>query len=119
MKLSENMIQSLIRIALSKSGCVVRLNTGTFYQGKLSKHPVTHKPILTNIRAVKCGVEGIPDLLLIGNDGTVTFIEVKAEKGRTSEAQKRFMEFLKNRNHRCGIARSVDEAIEIVKGEKG
>lgn len=107
-------IQNSIRIALSSHGCVVRLQSGTFYQGQLSTHPITHKPILINIRAVKVGLDGLPDLIHLGDNGRVGFIEVKSEHGKASDVQKRFLAWLTARNIPCGIARSVADALRII-----
>lgn len=112
---SEIDIQSRIRIALSRFGCVCRMNTGTFYQGTLSHHPITHQPILTNIRVVKVGLDGLPDLMLIGNGGTVSFIEVKSATGHCRADQKQFLKFLADRGYKAGVARSVEDALEIIK----
>lgn len=106
--MGEIKMQSEIRIALSKYGCVVRLNSGTFYQGRMVSGN------LTDIRPVKCGIPGMPDLMFIGDNGKVCFIEVKSATGKASVEQKRFLAFLNERNIPCGIARSVFDALRII-----
>lgn len=105
---SESNIMNSIRIALSKYGCIVRLNSGTFYQGRMVSGN------LTDIRPVKCGIPGMPDLMFIGDNGKVCFIEVKSATGKASVEQKRFLAFLNERKISCGIARSVYDALQII-----
>ena len=47
-------------------------------------------------------------------DGQIFFIEVKNEKGRLREDQKKFMNAMKKRGALVGVARSVKEAMDIV-----
>lgn len=98
--MTETDIQNQIRIALSKYGIVIRLNTGNFE--------------LKDGRRIVCGVKGLSDLLFIGN-GKVAFIEVKNIHGKPLQEQLNFMAAVKKLGHRAGIAHSVEEALEIIK----
>ena len=111
-------LQSAIRIALSAHGIVIRLNTGTYYQGRVVANPFTGEKTLHDIRPVKCGVTGLSDLIFLGNNGSVHFIECKTEKGRITPEQVRFIKLMNDRGIRSGIARSVAEALEIVGEDK-
>lgn len=99
--MTETDIQNEIRKALSEYGIVIRMNTGNFQ--------------LADGRRIVCGVKGLSDLLFIGNDGRCAFIEVKNEKGKPSQEQLNFINRVRKMGHRAGIARSVDEAMEIVR----
>jgi hypothetical protein len=64
--------------------------------------------------------EGFPDLFGFIEERTgVTpvFIEVKSERGKVSEKQHAFIRAAKHAGCRAGIARSVEEALAIVRGE--
>lgn len=94
-----------IRLALSELGyCVFRINSG--------------KVKMADGRWFDVGVpKGFSDLVAI-KDGNISFIEVKAEHGRPTTEQINFINTMKNRyGCRAGIARSVNEAIAIVKGD--
>ncbi|EAF0864344.1 VRR-NUC domain-containing protein [Listeria monocytogenes] len=101
---SEQNIQNEIRLALSKSGYVVfRVNSG--------------KVKMQDGRFFDTGVpNGFSDLMGFKEGGKIFFIEVKNEKGRVSEVQKRFLSAMKNKGAICGVARSVEEALQIVEG---
>jgi hypothetical protein len=54
-------------------------------------------------------VAGIPDLVLVGRDGVVRFIEVKAEGGSLSEAQRDMRDRLIAMRIPYAVARSIDD----------
>jgi hypothetical protein len=100
--MTEKDIQNRIRVALSEHGVVLRLNVGTFQT--------------QDGRIIASGLPpGCPDLLFIGN-GYIAFIEVKTLKGRVSPEQKRFIDRVRKLGHKAGIARSVEEALNIIGG---
>ena len=101
----ERTIQNQIRCALSDYGFVIRQNTGYFRTA--------------DGRMVKCGLTGLPDLLFVGNDGTVAFLEVKTDKGAPSEDQRRFIKRLQEYGHRAGIVRTVEEALHLIGRDGG
>lgn len=100
--ISEKIIQDQIRMALSATCIVFRANVGVFKQGD---------------RFISTGLpKGFPDLFgFRKKDGKIFFIEVKNAKGRLSEGQKLFADFIKNYPVIYGVARSIEEALEIVK----
>ena len=48
------------------------------------------------------------------SDGRAVFIEVKAEHGRASEKQLHFLDTVRQAGAIAGIARSPEEAIQII-----
>ena len=94
------MIQTEIRIALSKYGMVHRNNVGNFYTEYGQR--------------VQCGVKGESDLFFFGKDGTVAFIEVKDARGRPSKEQIQFLAVMQSYGFKAGICRSVEDAIKLI-----
>ena len=101
---TESLIQNQIRVGLSKAGHVVfRANVG--------------KVKMQNGRWFETGVpKGFPDLFGFRPDGRIFFIEVKNETGKLRPEQKIFIEQMKKRGALAGVARSVEDAMEIVNG---
>lgn len=102
---SEHDIQNEIRLALSAEGyCVFRINSG--------------KVKMADGRWFDVGVpKGFSDLVAV-KDGKISFIEVKNEVGRPTAEQINFIKQMQTRyGCRAGIARSVEDALAIVKGE--
>lgn len=98
--MTEHDIQDRIRMALSQYGVVLRLNVGQFYTN--------------DGRIIKSGLPvGTSDLLFIGH-GYIAFIEVKTPTGRVREEQERFIARMRSLGHRAGIARSVEDALNII-----
>ena len=94
-----------IRLALSERGyCVFRINSG--------------KVKMADGRWFDVGVpKGFSDLVAV-KDGKISFIEVKNEVGRPTAEQINFITQMQTRyGCRAGIARSVEDALAIVKGE--
>lgn len=99
----EQIIQDQIRVALSNTGVTVfRINVGSVR--------------LPDGRWFQTGVPaGFPDLVgFRHSDGKIFFIEVKNEKGRPRPDQIQFHEFLQKYGVIHGIARSPEQAVEIV-----
>ena len=101
---TESLIQNQIRVGLSKAGHVVfRANVG--------------KVKMQNGRWFETGVpKGFPDLFGFRPDGRIFFIEVKNETGKLRPEQKIFIEQMKKRGALAGVARSVEDAMEIING---
>lgn len=99
---SEQEIQNEIRVGLSKAGHMVfRTNVG--------------KVKMMDGRWFDTGLpKGHPDLYGFRSDGQIFYIEVKNEKGRVRPAQEKFIEVVKERGAKAGVARSLEEALEIV-----
>lgn len=68
-------------------------------------------------RIIKLLPKGFPDTFgYRKSDGKFIAIEVKTESGRLRPEQKKFKAFAETQNILYGVARSVEEAIEIVEG---
>lgn len=102
---SEHTIQNEIRVALSGKGhTVFRTNVG--------------KVKTADGRWFDTGLpKGFCDLFGFRPDGQIFFIEVKNEKGRVRDDQKKFMDAMRKRGALVGVARSVKEAMDIVNGK--
>ena len=111
----EHTIQDLIRLELSKHGLVLRLNSGKAYGG-IRIWDKKYGYILKDIRPIALCSKGTPDLLFIGTNGEVAFIEVKDDKGRVREEQKRFIEMMHTYGIKAGVARSAEDALKIING---
>lgn len=111
---SERRIQDEIRLKLSQYGIVFRLNSGKSYGGNRVWDPRRNSYILTDLRPIALCPKGTADLLFIGTNGQVAFIECKDDKGKPREDQKRFIELMRNYGYRAGIARSPEEALKII-----
>ena len=98
----ESVIQNKIRCALSKYGIVIRMNTGN-----VQTQSGTY---------IRCGVKGMSDLLFVGQ-GYIAWIEVKTPTGKPSPEQVKFLNRMRKLGHRAGIARSVEDAERIMRGE--
>jgi hypothetical protein len=113
---SENRIQSEIRLALSEYGIVLRLNSGKFWQGERVWCEQFNQYVLVNLRPVQGCPEGTPDLLFLGENNNVAFIECKTKKGAAREKQKRFIEIMHDYDIKANLARSPEEALKIING---
>lgn len=100
---TEHTIQNEIRVALTENGYTVfRANVG--------------KVKTADGRWFDTGLpKGHPDLYGFRPDGKVFYIEVKNANGRVRPEQKQFIKTVKARGALAGIARSVEDALEIVK----
>lgn len=100
---SEKAIQNEILLALSQNGCkVFRTNAGE----------VRTK----DGRVVKLLPKGFPDIAGFRmSDGKAVFIEVKNERGRLRPEQVVFGNLLQKFPVIYGVARSADEAIQLIK----
>lgn len=91
-----------IRVAVSSVGVCFRANVG--------------KVRLADGRFFDTGLPvGFSDLFGVRKkDGKIFFIEVKTAKGRVREEQKNFIKIMKKNQAIAGIARTPEEAIELV-----
>ena len=91
-------------IALSAAGCLVwRNNTGALPDRTGSG------------RIVKFGLcKGGSDILGLAPDGRFLAVECKAATGRATPDQLRFIDAVNRHGGRAGIARSAQEAVDIV-----
>jgi hypothetical protein len=111
---SENRIQSEIRLALSPYGIVLRLNSGKFWQGDRVWSNEFQQFVLVNLRPVQGCPEGTSDLLFLGENNNVAFVECKTKKGAAREKQKRFIEIMHSYGIKADLARSPEDALKII-----
>ena len=95
-------IQNQIRLALNKVAICFRANVG--------------KVMMADGRYFDTGLpKGFSDLFgFRKSDGKIFFIEVKNEKGRLRKEQVHFLDTMKANGAIAGVARSAEEAIQIV-----
>jgi hypothetical protein len=84
---SEHLIQDEIRLTASQHGIILRLNSGKFWQGKRVWSEEFKQFVLINLRPIQGCPEGTPDLLFLGENNNVAFIECKDDKGKTRDKQ--------------------------------
>ena len=111
----EHGIQDLIRLELSKHGLVFRTNAGSAWGGKYVNIP-PYGNVVIKPRKIELMPKGFSDLLFVGTDGRVAFIECKDDKGTLRPEQERFLKLMRSYGHRAGVARSVEEALKIING---
>lgn len=94
-------IQAQIMRALSEAGCLVfRNNTGVLKDNRG-----------VPVRFGLC--PGSSDLIGIAPDGVFLAIEVKTALGQPTDKQLRFIEAVRARGGRAGVARSAADAVKI------
>lgn len=112
----ENELQKRIHVEASKVAGIFRVPAGMYYAGKV-KQTKEYGTILTDIRPVRVAVPGYSDLTgYRRSEGRFVAIEVKTASGRPTEEQLNFIEQVRKAGGCAGIARSVDEALEIIGG---
>jgi len=99
MSMNESRLLYDIMQELGKHGAVYRTNSGAIR--------------LSNGRYFRALPKGFSDLLFIRADGLACFLELKTGKNKPTAEQERFIERMKSLNARAGVARSVEEAMEI------
>ena len=118
MSKSEHLIQNEICVALSsENSCVFRTNAGTFYQGKRVYSQEFKQWVLINLRPIKGLPEGFSDLVYVG-ENNIAFIETKNATGKARKQQEIFINRMRELGHKAGIARSIDEAMQIINGDE-
>ena len=122
---SEHDIQNEIRLSLSEHGYYTeRINVGSGYlidKGLMERIKRLCPALRTDLDKVPYfstgAVKGRSDLSAI-KDGKIAFVEVKAEHGRPTAEQLNFIKQMQTRyGCRAGVARSIEDALEIVEGE--
>lgn len=116
MSCDETSVQNKIRIGLSDHGIVFRTNAGDFWQGTLAYSEEFNQQVLINLRRVSGLPKGFSDLLFVG-DGFTAFIEVKDGKNTPSDDQINFIRRMHELHQRAGVAYSVEDAMQIIRGE--
>ena len=102
---SERNIQALILMSLSEAGCLVwRQDTGAY------KAP--------DGRLIRYGLcKGSSDVIGLCPDGRFLAVEVKTATGRVRPEQVAFIDAVRRAGGRAGIARSVQDALDIAAGK--
>lgn len=98
---AETNLQARILISLSEAGCLVwRQDTGAFRakSGALVRYGLC---------------VGSSDIIGIAPDGRFLAVEVKTDKGRASAGQLAFIDAVRAKGARAGIARSEADAVAI------
>jgi hypothetical protein len=113
--LRESDLQNQIRIELSKYGLPFRTNSGEFYQGTRIFSKEFQQDVLIHLRRITGLPKGFSDLLFVG-DNTVAFIECKKPDGTIRPDQIRFLKQMQQLNHHVGVARNVNDALQIING---
>lgn len=83
-------------------------------------HVAVAVPIRGDSSPQRFGQPGSPDLMgSVTVDGVAIAlgIEVKTQTGRVSDLQRAWLAAHRKLGWRCGVARSVDDALAIVRGE--
>lgn len=114
----EHGIQDRIRLELSKHGLVFRTNAGSAWGGQYTNIP-PYGNVVLNPRKIELLPKGFSDLLFVGTDGRVAFIECKDDKGKLRPEQERFLQIMRSYGHRAGVARSVADALAIIGVDTG
>lgn len=112
----ETKIQNRILLALSEAGCTVwRNETSGAWVGK-QIHRDGDQVTLTNARMITFGLAvGSSDIVGIAPNGRFLAIEVKTSTGRATKEQLRFIEAVNNAGGIAGIARSVEDALNLIR----
>lgn len=65
------------------------------------------------LKAEGC-MSGVSDIIILEN-GTCRFVEIKTTKGRQQESQKEFEEIVKAHNMKYEVWRDIDDAVNYVR----
>lgn len=102
--MTEQDIQNMIRVAVSKENIIFRANVG--------------KVRTIDGRYFDTGLpQGFCDLFGFRPDGQIFFIEVKKPGGKVRDKQIKFIEAVKKKGALAGIAYCVEDAIQIIEGD--
>lgn len=61
-------------------------------------------------------IRGACDLICIGDEGRVAWLEVKSATGRVSDAQRDHHDMLRRKGHIVAVVRDQDEAVAALRG---
>ena len=113
-KQSERSIQRAIRQYLASVGLIsAHVPNGASLAGNAKRRAMQ----MNNLKGDGL-TPGFPDLIVMGTDARVGFMEVKAEGGKQNENQIAVEGWMKRDGHKYAVVRSVDDAKETL-GEWG
>lgn len=114
--MKESHIQSRILLALSEAGCTVwRCETAGAWVGRVI-HRAGDTVTLAGARMIQAGLtKGGSDIIGVTPSGLFLAVEVKTGTGRVSQEQERFIAAVQKPGGIAGVARSVDEALQLIK----
>ena len=113
---AETALQRQIMVALSEAGCTVwRSNTVQAHAGRVI-HSSGNTVTLADSSVIVFGLcKGSADIIGIAPGGRFLAVEVKTKTGRVSPDQTRFIEHVKAKGGVAGVARSVQDALDLIK----
>lgn len=118
--MNEHDIQSQIRIDFSKhipDGLLFRTNVGQAWTGSRTKRNSDGSLTIYDPRPFLIGLpNGFSDLFGVLPGGRALFLEIKAPKGKPSEAQTNFLTQVSKTGALAGVARSYEDVIKIISG---
>lgn len=124
--MTERRVQNEIRNALADQGLFFRANVGRAWTGDVERLDAS-TVLIRNARPFDTGLPaGFSDLFgarpvtitedMVGRDLAVfSAIEVKGPRGSASMKQERFIDAINGVGGFAGLARSVDEALQILR----
>ncbi len=130
--MNEHDIQNSIRLEISRQrlGISFRSNVGRAWTGNDIRKNMDGSITIMDPRPFQTGLpEGYSDLTvvvpvvvtpeMVGTAIAIAgFIEVKTPKGKPTAAQLNFIKQMQSQGARAGVARSPEDAIRILRGEK-
>ena len=109
-KQSERTIQRAIRQYLAAQGFIsAHVPNGASLAGNAKRRAMQ----MNNLKGDGL-VVGFPDLIVMGTDARVGFMEVKAEGGKQNDNQKAVQSWMERDGHKYAVVRSVDDAKETL-----
>ena len=116
--MKERTIQNEIRLLLPTLGATgFRANVGQAWTGDEIIRMANGDELIRNARPFKTGLPpGFSDIFGLTDTGQFFALEVKAEKGRASDHQARFLQHIRDSNGLAGVARNVEDAEKIIRG---
>lgn len=114
--MKESQLQSLILLTLSEAGCKVwRCETAGVWVGRVI-HRTGGSVTLADARMIQAGLtKGGADIIGVAPDGRFLAVEVKTETGRIRPEQEVFLQVVRKAGGIAGVARSVEEALQLIK----